>query len=221
MHGIYRATQDALASLFDLILPRRARTLRTAARKETDIPLRIVSHRLLDEEIMTLMDYRDPAVQDLIRSLKYDGSGHGAHLCARILADFLQEEIATAKAFSPRRVCLVPMPLHPARERERGFNQIGIVLDRLPASLRDGMQARLAPHALARTKATRSQAHLTRSDRIKNMRGAFEVPRAAEVSGSRVILIDDVTTTGATLKSATAALRKAGAEVTPIALARA
>ena len=210
-----------LAALIDIVSPRSARTLRTVARSEIDIPLRPAVHHLLNMEITTLTDYRDPSVQDLIRSLKYDGSGHSAHLCANILADFLQEEISVEKSYSPRKVLLVPLPLHRARKRERGFNQIEIVLERLPPSLRDGHVATLASHALVRTKATRQQARLARAERIENVRNAFEVSGATDVSGSRIFLIDDVTTTGATLASAAKTLRKAGAEVTPIALARA
>lgn len=195
--------------------------MRTIRRTEADIPLLPASHHLLGIDITTLMDYRDPAVQDLIRSLKYDGAGHSAHICAMILADYLQEEIAIGKSYSPREVLLVPIPLHSTRRRERGFDQIGVVLDRLPRGLRDGTSATLSPHVLVRTKATLQQARLPRTERIKNVRDAFEVPEGVDVSRSRIFLIDDVTTTGATLASACKTLREAGAEVVPIALARA
>ena len=221
MYGGYTNIPNTFSRLLDLILPRRARMMRTLGRTEDDIPLRPASHHLLGTDITTLLDYRDPSVQDLIRSLKYDGSGHSAHICASILADFLQDEIAATKAFSPRKVLLVPMPLHTERMRERGFNQIGIILDRLPAPLRDGTHAILAPSVLRRTKATPQQAHLSRYDRIKNMRDAFEVSNDARIHDTHIFLIDDVTTTGATLASATKTLRKSGAQVTPIALARA
>ena len=221
MHHLYVRGRDALASIIDALLPRSARTIRTIARTEHDIPLRVVSHHLFENEIVTLMDYQNPAVQDLIWSLKYDGAGYSAHVCARILADFLREEIATEHTYSPRPVLLVPIPLHPARKRERGFNQIEVVLDRLPVSLCDGTIATLAPKILARTKATQQQARLAREARLKNVRGAFEVSNVTDISGSHVFLIDDVATTGATLTSAAKALRKTGAQVTLIALARA
>jgi ComF family protein len=221
MHQLYIQAQDLFSSIIDVLLPRNARTMRTIKRKETDIPLFSASHHLLNIDITTLMDYRDPAVQDLIRSLKYDGAGHSAHICAMILADFLREEIAVGRSYSPRKVLLVPIPLHSARRRERGFDQIGVVLDRLPRELRDGTSATLSPHVLVRTKATKQQARLGRTERIRNVRDAFEVQDGVDVSTTRIFLIDDVTTTGATLASATKALREAGADVTPIALARA
>lgn len=218
---LYVWMRDALASLLDTLMPRSDRTLRTIRRTEDDIPLRPAAHRLLNVEITTLMDYRDPAVRDLVWSLKYDGAGHSAHVCARILADFLYEEICIEKSYSPRRIVLVPLPLHPIRLRERGFNQIGVVLDRLPAELRDGTTATYAPHILSRTKETRQQAHLPRLERINNMRDAFEVSDTTNINDIHIFLVDDVTTTGATLASAAKTLRKSGAQVTLIALARA
>ncbi|MBI5003550.1 ComF family protein [Candidatus Kaiserbacteria bacterium] len=221
MYRLYMQGKDALSAIIDVLMPRSARTMRTIARTETDIPLLPAAHHLLDTDITTLMDYRNPAVQDLIRSLKYDGAGHSAHICAMILADYLQEEISVGRSYSPREILLVPIPLHPARRRKRGFNQISVVLDRLPKRLRDGTAATLAPQVLIRTKETAQQARLPRTERIKNMYDAFEVPDKADVRTSRIFLIDDVTTTGATLASAAKALRQAGAEVVPIALARA
>jgi ComF family protein len=212
---------DTLALLLDALIPRSAQTMRTLARTEYDIPLHPAVHHLLNVDITTIMDYRDPVIRDLIWSLKYDGAGQSAHVCAQILADFLYEEIAVEKSYSPRRVLLVPLPLHRTRLRERGFNQIGIVLDRLPVELRDGTRATLAPHILIRTKATRQQVHLPRSERIHNMRGAFAVSDTADIGDVHIFLIDDVTTTGATLASAAKTLRQTGATVTLIALARA
>lgn len=221
MYQLYTQTRDMFALIIDVLLPRSARTMRTIKRTATDIPLLPASHHLLGIDITTLMDYRDSAVQDLIRSLKYDGAGHSAHICAMILTDYLLEEIAVGKSYSPREVLLVPVPLHSARRRERGFDQIGVVLDRLPQELRDGTSATLSPQVLVRTKATLQQARLPRTERIKNVRDAFEVPDGVDVSRSRIFLVDDVTTTGATLRSACKTLREAGADVTPIALARA
>src|SRR5271154_2257995 len=108
----------------DAIVPPHVRTLRTKERRFEDIPLKVASHELLDAKITTLMDYRKPEVQDLIRSLKYDGNEYATHLCATVLADYLREEIASTRAFSPRPIFIIPLPLHESRERERGFNQI-------------------------------------------------------------------------------------------------
>jgi len=116
---------------------------------------------------------------------------------------------------------LVPVPLHASRARERGFNQIALVLQSLPPEFRDGTRARLAPEVLVRSRATKQQTKLPRSERLSNVAGAFEVPDAGFVTHTHVFLIDDVATTGATLANAATPLRRAGATVTLLALARA
>ncbi len=208
-------------TLLAAVLPLRARSARTKARSAEDIPLDPTAHELLGVHITTLMDYRNPAVEDLIRSLKYDGSGHGARLAATLLADYLREEIESQRNFSQKKILIVPVPLHKARARERGFNQIELVLRALPQELRDGALAHLLPGVLRRARATKPQTKLPRKERLSNVAGAFEVADASLVRGSRIFLIDDVTTTGATLANAATPLRKAGAEVSLIALARA
>lgn len=185
------------------------------------MPIEPTVHEAEGARITTLMDYRQPIVEDLIRSLKYDGSAHAADLCAEALSDFLNEEIAAIRQFSSRRILIVPVPLHRKRQRERGFNQVDVVLKRLPQEFRNGTLSVHAPHALARIRATAQQTHLPREERAKNVAGAFAVFSQDIIRGTHVFLIDDVATTGATLASAAAALKNAGAEVTLIALARA
>ncbi len=208
-------------ALLDAIMPPRERTARTKSREPGDIPLVLEVHDLLKVNITTLMDYRESAVQDLIRSLKYDGSGHAARLAATLLADYLREEISSHRAFSKKKILIVPVPLHASRARERGFNQVELVLKALPREFLDDTEAMIAPRALTRTRETKSQAHLCRSERLSNVAGAFVAPNAALVNKTHIFLIDDVTTTGATLANAATPLRRAGAEVTLLALARA
>lgn len=210
-----------LEVMLDTILPLRARTARTKARTAEEIPLAPTVHELLNARITTLMDYRESAVQDLIRSLKYDGSAHAAQLAAQLLADFLQEEISSHRSFSQKKILIVPVPLHSSRARERGFNQIELVLKSLPEEFRNGSLSTLMPGALLRIRETAQQTHLHRSERLSNVAGAFAVFEEAFVGKTHVFLIDDVTTTGATLVHAAAPLRRAGAEVTLLALARA
>jgi competence protein ComFC len=212
--------RSIVTEVLDALLPPHARTLRTKGRGFADIPLHVTTHELLDTKIVTLMDYRKGEVQDLIRSLKYDGNEYAAHLCATMLTDYLREEIANIRAFSPRPIYIIPLPLHESRERERGFNQIELVMKRLPTEFRDSTLATVN-HALIRSRATPRQTHLPRAERIRNVRGAFTVPDPDLIRHAHVFLVDDVTTTGATLANAMKPLVKAKAEVTLIALARA
>lgn len=214
LHGGFEA-------ILDTILPLRARSARTKTRNAEDIPLSPTVHDLLGVHITTLMDYRNPAVQDLIRSLKYDGAGFAARLAAELLADYLREEIASHKAFSQKKILLIPIPLHKSRTRERGFNQIELVLKALPQGFCDGTIATLETSALARTRETKPQTKLPRSERLSNVAGAFAISDASLVRGVHIFLMDDVTTTGATLANAATPLRRAGADVSLLALARA
>ncbi|OHB18694.1 MAG: hypothetical protein A2854_05245 [Parcubacteria group bacterium RIFCSPHIGHO2_01_FULL_56_18] len=210
-----------LEVIFDTVLPLRDRSARTKARTADEIPLCPTVHELLQARITTLMDYRQSEVQDLIRSLKYDGSRYAAQLAAQLLADYLREEISSHRSFSQRKVLIIPVPLHSSRTRERGFNQIELVLKALPQEFRDGTLSTLMPGALLRIRKTEQQTRLHRSERLSNVAGAFAVFEATFVNKKRVFLIDDVTTTGATLVNAATPLRRAGAEVTLLALARA
>lgn len=221
MNAVIRAFARSLEAVLDAVLPLRARTARTKARRAEDFSLMPTSHALLGTTVTTLMDYREQSVQDLIRSLKYDRSRHAANIAATLLGEYLLEEIASHKSFSQKRVLLIPVPLHPSRAKERGYNQISIVLDALPEDFKTGATSSLVSNILVRTKATKHQTRLSRSERLSNVAGAFAAPDPALVKDAHVFLIDDVTTTGATLVNAATPLRRAGATVSLLALARA
>jgi len=112
----------------------------------------------------------------------------------------------------------VPVPLHPSRRRERGFNQARLLARDL-ASLRGlGVLA----DALVKTRNAPAQAGLRAADREKNARSAYAVKRPAGVRGRTLILVDDVTTTGATIRECARVLKEAGEkEVRAITLAQA
>ena len=112
---------------------------------------------------------------------------------------------------------LVPIPLGRVRLKERGYNQVAMVA--LPLAMQLGMN--YSPGALVRARETRSQVGLSASERQKNVQDAF-LAHAKKVSGHTVLLMDDVSTTGATLSSAADALYAAGArDVYAITIARA
>jgi competence protein ComFC len=102
--------------------------------------------------------------------------------------------------------CLVPVPLHPVRFRERGFNQA----EQLCQNLSRATGLKLETRAVKRTRVTQTQTLLSRGERLINMRGAFE-PDKVNLNGRRVALVDDVLTTGATTSDCARACKKAGA----------
>lgn len=120
---------------------------------------------------------------------------------------------------------LVPVPLHPSRQRERGFNQAELLVAGMVNALRKGKgrsELRVVKGCLRRRRATPPQTGLSLAARRENPRGAFEVVEHARVRGRTVVVIDDVMTTGATLSACARALKRAGAaRVIGLTLARA
>ncbi len=124
----------------------------------------------------------------------------------RPLGDLLWRAIEP-RAGALRHVVVVPVPLHPARLVERGFNQSGLLAGRVARRL----GAPLWPSALTRVRDTPPQATLSREARRASVRGAFVAREPEHVAGKAVLLVDDVWTSGATLDACTSALFEAGA----------
>ncbi|HXE42572.1 MAG TPA: ComF family protein [Candidatus Baltobacteraceae bacterium] len=102
---------------------------------------------------------------------------------------------------------IVPVPLHSIKEREREFNQAERLVNRLSAAIKIPVNTKL----LRRVMPTLTQTRLTKEQRASNMRNAFTVRDGVKLNGERVILLDDVFTTGATTSACAKILRKAGA----------
>jgi ComF family protein len=142
------------------------------------------------------------AMRTLVHQFKYADRHDARALFGRWLAESGRELLSGADL-------IVPVPLARLRLLTRRFNQAAILAREL--SRRTGRA--VAPHALKRTRATPSQVGLTHDQRRRNVAGAFRVPknRAALVRGRRVLLIDDVITTGATAEACARGLKRAGA----------
>jgi ComF family protein len=153
----------------------------------------------------------------LIADLKFHDQPEVARPLAERLAQAVRDALETSDAALPE--LLVPVPLSARRLRERGYNQAWELARRLGAALGIGADAQL----LLRPVDTAHQATLPRAERERNLRGAFMVDpaRRSAVDGRRIALVDDVMTTGATLREATLELLRAGAaEVQVWAIAR-
>jgi ComF family protein len=142
------------------------------------------------------------AIAEAITRMKYQGRPD----IARPLGDLLWRALEP-RAGSLRGCVVVPVPLHPGRLAERGFNQSALVARRVAKHL----GAPLAAVALARARDTPRQATLDRHARQNNVAGAFRTRAPGRVRGRTVLLVDDVRTTGATLEACAGALHAAGA----------
>lgn len=151
-------------------------------------------------------EYREQKIASLlIGALKYHGVKRAADHCADILITHL-----CLAQFAPQKNYLVTaVPLHRKRLRERGFNQSELIAKHIAAQY----ALPYAPRILARTIHTTPQTEVReRAKRLENVKGAFVCYNAQTVRGKYIILIDDVTTTGATFEACAHALKSAGAK---------
>lgn len=132
-------------------------------------------------------------------------------------ADRLAEVVRACPEDFPIDV-VIPVPLHRQRERERGYNQAGLIAR--PLARKIGLPYR--PILLVRTRPRPDKQLLSLEERWKSLRGAFATQKGTRVDNLRVLLVDDVMTTGATLDACSRALRDAGAkQVIGLTVARA
>ena len=136
-------------------------------------------------------------VQHLIHGLKY-------HHC-RENGIFLGQEIGKSLLQAPDYQeidCIVPIPLHPKKEKIRGYNQSHVIAE----GISEIMNIPIAEKCLVRSVFTDTQTHKTRDERYQNVKDIFHIEKPEKLQGKHVLLVDDVLTTGATLMSAGKAL---------------
>lgn len=152
-----------------------------------------------------LADYENPLVRSIIKAIKYDYICDLAEIFGRLAQRYFSGPEINADDNQ-----LLPVPLHRRRQLERGFNQSEIIARELGRAL--GLS--LAPPLLVRAKYLRAQARLSRADRISNMKNAFcyDIKHLAQDKRQRIILVDDVFTTGSTMQECARVLRENGFE---------
>lgn len=153
------------------------------------------------DEARSAARYEGPAAL-AIRALKY----HGHLWVARDLAEWLEAAVRTH--YDPAEIDGVAfVPMHPLKKRERGFNQAEV----LAVELAGRLGKPLAPRAVRRVRQTPTQTRLTVPQRAANVRDAFEPRGNLALQGRRILLVDDVMTTGATVNECSRALKAGGA----------
>ncbi len=145
----------------------------------------------------------DGAVGEALRRLKYEKALWLAPDLAELLRNGIHAEYPGLE-FD----WIVPVPLYHVRRRERGYNQSAVLsfelARRIGGKTRSGLLRRIRP--------TSTQTHLTASQRLSNVQNAFQTRREAALAGRRVLVVDDVMTTGATVNACAKALKKGGAK---------
>jgi len=147
-------------------------------------------------------------LREMIHLLKYNAVRPAANVLGRMLSEAVA---AIEPWFEQAKVLVIPVPLYHGKRHQRGFNQAELIARAAVKCHPTRERFELVLDVLDRTRDTRSQIGMTSHQRRENMRGAFAVRRAPEVTGREVLLVDDVYTTGATASECALVLRKAGA----------
>jgi ComF family protein len=144
-------------------------------------------------------------VKELIHKFKYNGSQHLGEPLSRLMSEFVREYSLPIDYVD----CIIPVPLHKTRLREREFNQSEI----LGKHLAREFNKELVSNAIERFRHTKTQTELITDQRASNVKDCFRVIDPRTIKDKNILLIDDVLTTGATSSEAAAALKDAGANI--------
>lgn len=166
------------------------------------------SHREVAAAMSLLQFFPDSASRDILHQIKY----HGACKLALSMGKMMGEQLVGSGRFASVEM-LVPVPLHPRRERHRGYNQSEL----LCRGIAQVMQRPVSTGNLVRTVNTESQTHKTAEERLENVKGVFVVRKPEKYRNKHILLVDDVITTGSTTAACCDALWEAG--VTRISIA--
>jgi ComF family protein len=160
------------------------------------------AHRVLHFDSAVAAYRSRGLVRQLVHDFKYTRLRHLRHPLAR----WLGETMSDPRLCGARFDLIVPVPLHPARERERGFNQATLLAELLARQIAVPLRG-----VLERIRYTTTQTAYNRAERMENLHDAFRLRKKANVRELRVLLIDDVLTTGSTLSECARVLKEAGA----------
>jgi ComF family protein len=142
-----------------------------------------------------------PPVTEAVKMFKYRGSMHGLATFAALSQQYLARQPLAQPDL------LVPVPLHIKRLRQRGFNQALILCRRIFPAWRD----RIDPHILEKQLSTLPQTGLSGAERRRNVRNAFKLNRPEKIKDKKILLVDDVFTTGATVNECARVLHRSRA----------
>ncbi len=140
-------------------------------------------------------------IMDAVHRMKYSDKPHIAKALAPLLTAFANMWLTEASGMT-----IIPVPLHPQKLRQRGYNQSLFIA----RELAQGLNSELDFLSLRRTRNTMSQTGLNTNERRKNVKNAFEITEKKYYKDKSVILVDDVATTGSTINECAKALKKAG-----------
>lgn len=207
--------RGALMRLFDFLLPESCLGCGKSGVMLCQTCVRSIPPPAYSEsrDIISLFDYRNKIIRKALWALKYRGGRRIGKILGGLMYAKITKIVENERMENDfGKVILIPIPLSKKRLRERGFNQSEILAEEL--SFRDqGGNFTVETSVLYRIRDTGSQALIKdRETRMNNVKGCFAVNNKNKILGKNIILIDDITTTGATLEEAKKALVDNGAK---------
>ncbi|OGG41344.1 hypothetical protein A2837_02375 [Candidatus Kaiserbacteria bacterium RIFCSPHIGHO2_01_FULL_46_22] len=174
--------------------------------------LRLHLNPTLHEDFVSLLPFNEPSVRATVHEAKFYGNEKAWQLLGEVLHSYLKHY--------PEESIIVPIPLSSARLKQRGFNQVEEIARTGLKSRQNLSHYRICSNLLYRKRDTVPQTSLSRQERLKNVTDAFGVRDTPDIRDTHIIVLDDVATTGATMKAAEASLRPLHpASITLLALA--
>jgi len=158
----------------------------------------------------SVLNYKNKLVKKTVWSLKFKNNRQVAKLFAEVIYDNLIEELANLRlTINFNQPILIVVPLSPRRKRERGYNQVDLIAREIEEIDQNNFLT-YKRNVLKKVKETPQQSHLkNKQARLVNLSGCFKVANFEVVRNQNIILLDDVTTTGATLTEAIKTLKTA------------
>lgn len=202
-----------ISSLFDFLYPKDSRVIALESLKPEYLLVKLTPAKGLSNDTIAIWNYADENVRTIIWEIKYRRNEKIIENVAQVLYDTVSTEIlervVTENFVNP---LLIPVPISKRRRLERGYNQTELLCKAMKKLDTENL-FEYSPTSLRRVVHTESQTHTkNRKERIANMSNTVEVKDLELVKDRNTILIDDVTTTGATLGDARRALRESGAK---------
>jgi len=181
--------------IFEIVFPssEEAQSVRALSSTACATLFRETTH----SDTISLSSFKEPIIRTLIHEAKFHKNVRAQELLASFVCAYVENHPKTKESL------WIPVPLSPSRVRERGFNQTIEVLRYVKEKY---SQIEIGDTVLTRIRDTTPQTTLAKKERTENMKNAFLVTAPLKIKGRNIIVVDDVMTTGATLRAAKAAL---------------
>lgn len=199
---------EIVESFLNLVFPKDKKVQELEVLTAQDLKEKLPEASCSDPDLISLFNYKDSKVRQLIWEIKYKKNKKLAFMCAELISEQLLEYMYEKKEFNPNsKFILLPVPISKKRKRHRGYNQTELLAEYVNKMLPPIIYCN---KTLRRDIDRPSQTKKTNKEREENVKGCFSIINGQRVRDNIVIILDDVTTTGATIKNVCEQVSKHG-----------